>query len=75
MVKEEIESGIGFNLRGGLNILFNDKSGLVFDIRYLVYNPKAASTVTQADPFQKFTAENDVKLNNISFTIGLEVHF
>ena len=74
-VKEEIESGIGFNIRGGLNIFFNEKVGMFFDMKYLIFNPKAKVTVSMPYPYQEVSFENDIKLNNLSFVIGLLASF
>ncbi len=74
-LKEEIESGIGFNIRGGLNVLFNEKVGMFFDMKYLIFNSKAKVTVSRSYPYQEATIESDFKLNNLSFVVGLLVSF
>ena len=73
-IKEEVESGIGFNIRGGFNISLSDNIGLIFDLKYWFYNPKAKSTVTQIYPYGEYTAENEIQLNNLSFIIGFGIN-
>lgn len=73
-IEEEIESGIGFEVRGGLNIMFAQNVGLIFDMKYWIYNPKVNSKVYQTYPYQEYSVQNEIQLNNFSFIIGLEAN-
>jgi hypothetical protein len=72
--KEEIADGIGFNIRGGCDAMFESNFGFFLDLKYWIYNPNVKTTVYPLqNPTQESSAEEEIKLNNISLIIGLLV--
>jgi len=72
--KEDIEDGIGFHIRGGVDVILESNFGFFLDFKYWIYNPKAISTVYQLQyPNQEVSTDAEIKLNNLSLTIGLVI--
>ena len=73
-INEDIENGIGFHIRGGVDVLFELNIGFSLEFKYWIYNPKAIATVYPLqNPNQENRADSEIKLNNLSLIIGLVV--
>lgn len=75
-IREQIEDGIGFHVRGGFDLIFESNFGLFVDLKYLIFNPKATATVYELNsPSQEYIASDEIQLNNINLILGFVILF
>lgn len=75
-IRQEIEDGIGFHIRGGFDLIFASGVGLFLDLKYLIMSPKATTIVYELNnPSQEWDGSDDIKINNLNLILGVVITF
>lgn len=72
--KEEVDSGLGYQIMGGIDFWLSDRVSVGAEIIYLFFEPRVKATVWSLASGRSASAEADVKLDRIIGLAGIKYH-
>ena len=73
--KEEVDSGLGYQVNGGVDFWLNNHISIGADIIYLFFKPSAKATLTSIATGASLSVTSDIKLDTVIGLSTIKYHF
>jgi len=73
--EDDLDSGVGFFLMGGVTVPLSETASLGASVKYLILDVDDNAKVTDLGTFQNFTNNEEVELSTLFLSVSLQIKF